>query len=207
MYRIEDIGRAGGLISVRITRQDEDGFLCLVAKEFFEPLGVTAGDELEEDALDALLHAAALTGAVTKALDVLSRSDVSRRALTEKLRYKYKIDAESAEFAADYVTKRGYLDEASASCRAAARCDGQTKWGRRRVAAELISKGYPRDVAVEAARSVPDGEYRAALDELIRRRYPPTEDPVQRRRAVSALIRLGHDPEDVKEALGENISE
>ena len=208
MYRITDIGRAGALFAVRITRPDGDGVTCLVAKEFFMPLGLSEGDEIGEDALEDLLRAAGRTEAVTKALDVLSRSDVSRKALTDKLRFKYKIDAESAEFAADYAVERRYLDEDSSARRAAERCVRQKKWGRRRVVADLISKGYPREVAAGAARSVSDEDYRAALNELIKHRFSAApKDPASVRRAVSALIRLGHEADDVKAALGEVFSD
>ena len=202
MYHITDIGRAGGLFSVKIVTPDGDAVTCLAAKEFFEPLGISEGDDIGEEAFEALRRSAALTGAVSKTLDVLSRSDVSRKALTDKLKYKYDIDAGSAEFAADYVTERGYLDEDAAARRSAARYVRRKRWGRRRVAADLISKGYPREGSVAAAASVPDEEYREALDELIRRRYPsPLRDPAEIRRAVSALIRLGHEPDRIKEAL------
>lgn len=209
MFFIRSIEPAGSLICVKI-EGNCDGILeekrFLIAKEFFAPLGIKEGDRADDDSLDAVARAETLTRAVSKALDILSFSNVSRRTLTDKLRLKHSFPKSEAEEAADYVVRRGYLDE-DAQARRIAENDVQTKnWGMRRVVSELYAKGYPKECAVEAAKSVGEDAYRAALRKLIDKKVkvaPP--DAASYNKIISSLLRLGHSPSDVKEALVEKF--
>ena len=211
MYRIKSIEKTGSRFVVKVSGDGiEAGFAetYLVAGEFFLPLGVNDGDMIDDASLEALSSASDLTAAVSKALDALSYSVLSRRALTEKLRFKYRIDKETAERAADYAVKRGYLDEDAQAKDIAERCVRGKLWGKRRIAAELYSKGYPREVAETAADSIPDGSYAAALEKLIDKKAKTAPaDGAEHNRLVSSLIRLGHSPSAVKEALAERFGE
>ena len=205
MFYVKKTEFAGG--SVVVTLEDTSGDFpasdkYIVAKEFFKPLGIAEGDAADEEKADAVKEAAALTEAVSKALDVLSYSGLSRRALVDKLRLKYKIDRGAAEAAADYVVRRGYLDEDAQASRIAESAVRSKLWGRRRVVAGLYAKGYPKECAERAANSVGERAYAAALSKLTDKKaksLPKTPEEV--RKLVSALIRMGHDPSAVKEAV------
>ena len=210
MYRIKSIEPHGGQYIVKVLGEgDETGLTesFLVAKEFF-PRGLGEGDLLDDGALESLSSASDLTHAVSKALDVLSYSNVSRRALVEKLRFKHKIGKEDAEAAADYAVRRGYIDEASQARRIAENAVRSKMWGLRRIASELYAKGYPKEVAEEAARSVPENEYAKALKKLIDKKVKTApQDGAEYNKLISALIRLGHGPSEIKAALTERFGD
>lgn len=205
MFRITDAEITGGTVSVKV--EGETGFEKFVlGKEFFTPLGLSEGDEVGEAEYDALTHAAALSGAYAKALDILSYSGISRRALADKLRLKYKFDREIASEAADRAVEKGYLDEASDASRIAENDVKHKLWGKRRVAADLFSKGYSAKTAKDAANSVPDRDYEAALRRLAdKKARAPLKDREAYNKAASSLVRLGHSPSDVRRVLDKKI--
>ncbi|MBQ7670737.1 MAG: RecX family transcriptional regulator [Clostridia bacterium] len=202
-YRVKEVAPLAGQLSVTVESADGMTEKYSVAKEFFKPLGIEDGDLIGDEELFALSHASDLTAAVSKALDALSYSSMSRRALTDKLRFKYKFSRSLAEDAADYVVKRHYIDETSQAKRIADVAVRTKFWGRRRISAYLVSKGYPANVADDAARSVKGEEYRAALLKVIDKKAGGSLDEAEYKKLVSALIRLGHDPSDVRTALSE----
>lgn len=206
-YRVKEVSPLAGQLSVTVESSDGIAEKHTVAKEFFKPLGIEEGDLVTDEELLALSKASDLTSAVTKALDALSYSSMSRRALTDKLRFKYKIERSLAEEAADYAVKRRYIDEAAQAKRIAEIAVRTKFWGRRRIAAHLVSKGYPSETANEAANSVKGEEYRAALSKIIDKKAGDSLDEAGFRKLMSALIRLGHDPSDVKAALSDKIKE
>ncbi len=209
MYRIKSVEKTGGKYAVRVEgTKDGTGIFerYLVASEFFLPLGIAEGDLIDGASFDALSAADSLTAAVSKALDVLSYSNVSRKALTEKLRYKYRIGKEEAQRAADYAAERGYLDEDIQAARIAESDVRGKLWGRRRVVAELFAKGYPKEVAKRAADGISDADYRAALEKLIDKKVKNApQDAAGYNKLISSLIRLGHSPSAIKEALSEKF--
>ncbi len=211
MYRVKSIERHGGQFIVKVHGEGDEAGLeesYPVAKEFFAPLGISEGDLLDDEGLGSLSSASDVTAAVSKALDVLSYSNVSRRALTEKLRYKYKIGKEEAEVAADYVVRRGFLDEASQASRIAESAVRNKLWGPRRIASELYAKGYPKEIAEDAARDIPEDSYGKALDKLISKKAKTApQDGAGYNKLISSLIRLGHNPSAIKEALAEHFGE
>ena len=206
-YRIKEVAPFAGQLSVTVESTDGAFEKHIVAKEFFKPLGIEEGDLIGDEELFSLSHASDLTVAVTKALDALSYSSMSRHALTDKLRFKYKFTRSLAEEAADYAVKRHYIDEESQAKRIADVSVRTKFWGRRRIAAYLVSKGYPADVADDAAGSIKGEEYRTALSKIIDKKAGCSLDEAEYKKLVSALIRLGHDPSDVKAVLSEKADD
>lgn len=200
MNKITEITSSGGIVIIRV-EGDGGEEKYLVAKEFYKSFDLAEGDALGDGDIEALSSATVLTAACRKALDVLSRSDVSRRALTDRLVIKYKYDRETAEQAAEYAARRGFLDEVRQAREIARRAVSSKNHGRRLVVAELLSKGFPKDVAVLAADSVRDEEYGEALCRALAKK---SGDP---RKTVASLVRLGHSPHDAARAVKEKISE
>jgi len=210
MYRITRINAVGGQLVVEI--EDEGSLISaekhLIAKEFFKSFSLGEGDLIDDDALDKLLRAEDLTLAVSKALDVLSYSSLSRKALIDKLRLKYKIERSLAEYAADYAVKRKFLDEASQAARIAQNAVKSKGWGKQRIISELAAKGYPRECAKDAADSIDESEYRAALNKLIVKKVKNApESSSEYNKLIASLIRLGHSPGEIKAALRKKFSE
>lgn len=204
MERILSITAASGAFIVAL----EGGERYVVEKSLFAPIGVAEGDALDEEALDALVEASLQTAAIMRALDILSYSNASRKALIDKLRLKYKVAPLHAEAAADYALRRGYIDEAAQAEKYAGSAVRTKCWGRARVMRELAAKGYSKEICAEAADSVTENEYREALRCLVGKKINTA--PRERRevdRTVSSLVRLGHQPRDIKAALEERIKE
>ena len=211
MYRISSIEKHGGLFFVRVSGEGDEAGLeekYTVAKEFFVPLGINEGDLLDDEGLCSLSSSSDITLAVSKALDVLSYSNVSRRALVEKLRFKHRIGRDEAEAAVEYAVRRGFLDETSKACRIAESAVRSKLWGRRRIISDLYAKGYPKETAEEAAGAIPDGAYDDALKKLIDKKAKTApQDGAEYNKLISSLIRLGHDPSAIKEALHDRFGD
>ena len=211
MFRIRSIQKTGGLFTVNVIGEgDEAGSedRYRIAKEFFLPLGFKEGDLIGDEDVESLSSAEDTTAAVSKALDVLSYSNASRRALVEKLRFKYKVGKEAAENAADYAARRGFLDESAQARRIAENAVQSKLWGKRRIASDLFAKGYPKEVAEEAARGIPDESYGEALNKLISKKVKTApKDGAEYNKLITSLIRLGHSPSAIKEALSERFGE
>ena len=194
MNKITEITGAGGVLAITV---EGDGGCekYLVAKEFFKPLTLSEGDAVGDGELKSLREATVLTAACRKALDALSHSDISRPALEDRLVIKYKFDRETAKAAADYAVRRGFLDEERQAQDIARRAVTSKNHGRRLVVAELISKGYPKDVAARAADSVTDEEYDAALRRALAKKTGESQ------KIIASLVRLGHSPSDAVSAV------
>ena len=207
MYRI--ISVVPGASKIKISLRDESGdeTELSVAKELL-PGSVAEGASLGEEEFEELSFAAEATKALSKALDALAASPLSAKALTDKLRFKYKFSCEASDAAAEVALSRGYIDEASQSERIAARSAAVKLWGRRRIVDELCSKGYPLQLAKEAASAVPKSVYDKSLARLVDKKCSGgIKDPAKLKSIASSLVRLGHSPSDVKDAIAKKIRE
>lgn len=201
MYKITDVAAVSGRYIIELSDGDASEKYH-VAKEFLPNFEIEPGSVLCNDDIEELMSASLKTEALGKALDALSYSNMSRRALVDKLRLKYKIDRDVAEEVTKYVAARKYLDE-DAQAEKIARAAVRTKmWGRKRVVMELIAKGYPKEVAVRAASMIPEEEYSDALVRLVGKKlHGAPADNAALQKAVSSLARCGHAPQDVKREI------
>lgn len=205
MFVLDDVRGSGSYFILKvISSEPGDTEQFAVAKELFK---LPETKELDEMEYLHLKEAAAKTAAVKKALDIISRSPNSRSNLEKRLRFEHGMEREDAAFAADYVTKRGYLDEVSQAEREAwlSLCKGR---GKTRVVADLRKKGYSGDVARSAADSIDDGEYFAALKKMIEKRVARKPlPPEKKKKLTAALMRAGHRLPDIKKAYCLLLSE
>lgn len=164
------------------------------------PLGET--DEITEERYDAIHAAAERTAAVREGARLLASSDHSAADVRKKLRYK-GFSEESAKYAAAFLEKKGFLNDAEACARYAESALRTKQYGRRRILDYLIARGYGREEAENAVNSLPDEEIRAALSRQIERKFPDlsTFDRDRRQKAVQALLRLGFSGDEIREAL------
>ncbi len=132
--------------------------------------------------------------AFAAALRLLSRRDYFRAALAERLRDKGFDEDEIAE-ALRRCQASGYLDDERVAQRFVELRAIRRGWGERRLKLELIKRGAPAGIAVEAARLSPETEALAlesALEKL-ERRAPEGWWHLHERRArmVSSLVNRG----------------
>ena len=162
------------------------------------------GQPVDEPVCDAIRDAADRTKALRDAANLLNFSDRSRRALIRRLKERGHA-AGAAEYAVSYLEKKGFLDDRAACEQYAASAVRSKRVGRRRIEADLLAKGFSREDAKAAAGSVPEEDFRAALDWQIRRNYPvlleKDADPAERRKAAAALMRKGFEAEEIRKRV------
>lgn len=203
MNVIKDVLTNQNLIFLKI-EDDEGVFKVTVAKEFAPPFSLDKGRQIEEEELFELTEASKKTFAVLKALDALSYSNHSRQSLVSKLTAKYKIEKEYAVAAADYAVSKGYIDEVSQAKREAALAIKTKGRGKKRIALDLMAKGYSKDAVCEALDSFGKDEYYDALCTALKKKAKcPPRDKAEEMKIISAMERLGHGYCDVQRAIRE----
>ena len=202
MYRVADITSAGGKMIIKLEISDgySDEAVFTVGREFC-PFEIEMGDEISEMEMSRLEEAHLITEAFEKALNALSYTPHSKVSLAGKLTTKYKIEKNYAETAASYCAVRGYIDEESQAKRIAENCQRSKNYGPRRIAAELISKGYEKKAVQSALDSISEGVHDAAYRALLRKTKAYPVDRETGAKIKAALTRMGHSPSVIETAF------
>jgi regulatory protein len=165
--------------------------------------GLAVGDELDDEALHALLQASAEHRAHEKALYLLEHRAHSKKELADKIA-RAEFDREAAQRAADRMEELGLIDDEDYARRLAQSLFGGKHFGARRVKQELRRKGIADDVieAVLAEFSTARDETEENIRAILERKYPGAwTDEKVRRRAVAALQRYGYGFEEIFSVL------
>ena len=104
--------------------------------------GITLGSELDKDGMYILSELEELTRAIKKGIDLLSYSDMSCRALAQKLKMK-GFENDTAVNASAYLQKIGYINEERCAMTVASACIKDMR-GPLAIKDKLISKGFER---------------------------------------------------------------
>ncbi len=167
------------------------------------PYGVDSS--LSEEALEALCAASQRRRAESKAVFLLSKRDLSRRELEQKLcREKGRYHAENREAAAaaaQHMEQLGYINDAAYARRLAEQFVRTKLYPARRVTDELTRRGIDRETAREAAAESAVDETELALAFLSKKRYTVPENTAALQRIAGALARYGYSAEAVRRAL------
>lgn len=159
-----------------------------------EPIPVTAGF------YDAVSDAAGATKAVRDGARVLSAGPKSRRELIHKLCERGSTRAH-AEEAADFLQKRGYLNETDQAEHLARSLLRRSHYGKLRIRAYLNSHGYSAAAVNDALAGISPKDWREGCMTLLERKYTPwPQDPDGQKKAYAALARLGYTAEEVRTA-------
>ena len=165
--------------------------------------GLAVGDELDDEALHALLEASAEHRAHEKALYLLEHRAHSKKELADKIA-RAEFDREAAQRAADRMEELGLIDDEDYARRLAQSLFGGKHFGARRVKQELRRKGIADDVieAVLTEFSTDRDETEENIRAILERKYPGAwTDEKVRRRAVAALQRYGYGFEEIFSVL------
>ncbi len=172
-------------------------------REFYEA-SIKKDALISDERFEELYEISNLAMAVAKAQRLLSLSDHSKKQLSQKLS-RYGIDKQYATRAALIMEERGFIDEETQAERIALSYCQRKLWGKKRIAADLLSKGYDRNAVMRAVDLIPKSEYENALRTVVERKYPqPPEDKKEFDRRVAALLRLGFSTGDVISQLKNN---
>ena len=167
-YTIAHVYETRAGISVEITCNEENTntTTILFKPSFWLEEKLAVGDSIDDERLQSLRDTAELCCAVARAESLLASSDYSRRRLINRLLH-YKHEQSVCEAAADYMVGHGYINETEQTKRITKFYCQRKHWGKKRIAAELMGRGYERAVIFKALDSVSEEEYYTSLMRLI----------------------------------------
>ncbi len=208
-YKVTKIYDAGGGVYTDLAPMEE-GFespetltLFLRISDFYDA-HLSVGKVISDEKFEELYEKSFLALAIAAAEKIVSMGSYSKKQLIAKLLQK-KTDREYAAKAALIMEERGYIDEDSQAERLALAFCRRKYWGKKRIIASLLEKGYEKQAVIRAADLVPREEYAVALQTIIERKYPtPPEDKREKDRRIAALIRLGFSLSEITEAFRES---
>ena len=168
-----------------------------------EVFGQLPGEITPEQA-DALLEAGELCAAIRRGLGLLQYGDRSAKRLASGLTAR-GVSREMAASAAEYLTRKGYIHEDD-TARVRVRQNLKKGWGPRRIREDLRAKGFGADALEEAMESLTEVDFAENCADVIRKKYGerPADLPSERgerQKMTAALMRLGYDPDHIREAL------
>ena len=156
-----------------------------------------SGRDLGEEALEELRQASLRSIARDKALEYISRRQMSRKELKTKLIQKGE-DEDTAEYCAQWLQDRGFINDESYAA-AVARHYAAKGYGAGRVRSELSRRGVSRELWDEAVDNMPEPD--SKIDKFIASRLKDPEDRDQIRKISASLFRRGYSWEEIRSAL------
>ena len=165
--------------------------------------GLKKGSVVDERRMDTLRYLSEVSCAQARAQSMIASSDQSKKRLILRLKAEgYSPDA-SAD-AADIVADLGLIDENSQCERLAREYVRYKSWGKKRIAAELMAKGYEKSAVIYGLSFITENELDEALERLVRGKYKsPAEDKKEQDKRIAALMRLGHSTGSIIRTLKE----
>lgn len=199
VYKITAIIKNIAGVSVKIEPEEGDPIDFLITVSSFKELALSEGDTLTEEEFSALETEASFCRAAARAVKILSYSSHSKSALVRKL-CQYGFERDVAVRAADLSIEKGQLDEKRQAEHLTDYYLRHKYWGKKRIAAELMSRGYGKDAIVDALSQVDEDRFAENLARLIARKAVP-EDRHERDRYISALSRMGYSLPEILRAI------
>lgn len=197
---------AGVSVTVRESEEESEK-VYLLKRKTVRSLGIADGMEIGEDLVAALEEEAQLGRAEARMVRILSYSDHSVGMLVRKL-MSYGFSREIAERAAANAVAAGYVKEDEQAKNSADYFLRHKYWGKKRIAMELMARGYPREVITEAIASIGDDAFRSMLIKLIEKKYPDRpEGADEENRMKSSLCRMGYSLSEITSAMREVYDE
>lgn len=183
----------------RVALYVEGEFLLSMHPDVFAVSGLSVGSEVDTESLETLSAEAELKKAKEKALNLLSYKEYTTKQLTDRL--KRHTDEESAEQAVARMEELGLLDDDDYAERFARDLSERKKFGILRIRQEMRQRGLTNE-QIEYATSLLRSDSEEKMREIIARKYPLAyEDEKVRRRAFSALMRMGYPAAEVRRVL------
>ena len=203
-YSIKSVSESPAGISVSILIGTADNYETteyLISREFWQWGRLQNGSDITEEDFLGMDRSAALSRAIARMKGILSYSGVSHRMLIQKLK-GYDFSEEICTTAADYAVEHGMVREDVQVEHAVDTYLRRKYWGRRRIAAELSAKGYPREVIESALADIPEEDFMHALHVILERKYGEIPaDPQEKQKMILSLLRMGYSGNEIKDAL------
>lgn len=182
----------------------DNGEALLMLPSAIAELGLYAGMELPDAAMDSIREACGAASARERAVRIVSASSVTRRELEHRLVQKGET-AEHAAQAVQWLDELRLLDDKKTAAQIVQ--NGAARgYGAARIRQMLYEKRVPRELWDEALAQLPPQE--DAIDRFLQRRFHgKTPDRLECKRATDALLRRGHSWEDIRRALARYTAE
>ena len=162
------------------------------------------GREIDDDDLHEIINLSNERRAKEKALWLISYRDHSKKELTDKIRRT--CDDESAEKAVERMEELGLVNDRVFAERYARKLLFTKHMSKTAAAFGLARKGIDREIADEILESI-DVDEREQIREVIDKKYRNLSDEKIKRRAFSALQRLGYRFDDIRAVFEEYTEE
>ena len=158
--------------------------------------------ECSRETFDAVALAADRYTALKAGLSVLSYGAYSRKELCRKL-IQRGIPRQIASDTADTLSELGYIDEDADAFREAQRSVSKL-WGKKRIYAHLLQKGYSDEAARRAIYALEDEGVdfsELCADRLRQMGRDIPRDPREKQRLTASLMRYGFSMTEIKAAM------
>ncbi len=208
---ITDPKEAEGTVHVVLADERGQGEECLILSlGEYKRLSASLGrllqplDEVDESLYDRLQLSAEKTAALREGARILSRSDKSARGVARKLKEK-GYGQEAVDHAVSFLQKKGYLNEEESCLRIAQGVVRSKRYGKRRVLAYLLERGYEKSAASRAAEAISEEEYARALGYWMDKKVPCGTELTreEREKLLATMMRYGFSASEVLTALKE----
>ena len=167
-------------------------------------LGLYAGMELPDAAMDSIREACGTASAKERAVRIVSAASVTKKELRHRLVQKGETE-EHADEAVKWLSELHLLDDRQTAAQIV-RNGAARGYGEARIRQMLYEKRVPRELWDEALELLPPQD--DAIDLFLQRRFRGnTPDRAEIKRATDALLRRGHSWEDIRRALSRYASE
>ena len=179
----------------------EDGTKLALYRQTVEDFGLYTGMELTEQEQEKLLAVAGAMSAKMRAVRIVSATNVSRRDLEERLVRKGE-DPQQAKEAVRWMEDLHLVDDRNTAEQIVHSCISKG-YGLARAKQALYEKRIPREFWEEALAEYPDQLEK--IERFLRSRLDADSDDKQKKKAIDALIRRGHNYGAIRQALN-NLS-
>lgn len=158
------------------------------------------GKEIDDEDLREIIELSNERRAKEKALWLISYRDHSKKELADKI--KRTCDEDSAEKAVARMEELGLVNDEVFAERYANKLLFSKHMSKNAAVYELARKGIDKDTAEEILENI-DVDEREQIRLVLDRKYKNLNDEKIKRRAVSALQRLGYRWDDIKSVIDE----
>ena len=197
---IEQTRSPQGKLRVRF----DNGESLLILPAAIAELGLYAGMELPDAAMDSIKETCGAASARERAVRIVSAASVTKTELQRRLVQKGETE-EHAEEAVAWLSELHLLDDSQTAAQIV-RSGAARGYGAARIRQMLYEKRVPKELWDEALEQLPPQD--DAIDLFLQRRFRgKTPDRTEIKRATDALLRRGHSWEDIRRALSRYASE
>lgn len=182
----------------------DSGESLLMLPAAIAELGLYAGMELPDAAMDSIREACGAASAKERAVRIVSAASVTKKELRHRLVQKGETE-EHADEAVKWLSELHLLDDRQTAAQIV-RNGAARGYGAARIRQMLYEKRVPRELWDEALEQLPPQD--DAIDTFLQRRFRgKTPDRAEIKRATDALLRRGHSWEDIRRAISRYTSD